>query len=147
MHNRAHPSGFTLIEILIALSTIAALAVVALPLYVSLQTRNDLDVAATEVVSSERRAQTLAQAGSGDTSWGVSIQAGTIVLFQGTSYASRTVASDEIFTMPSTITPSGLTEIVFTKFTGTPASVGTTTLTSVGGVRNIGINAVGTINY
>ena len=55
---------------------------------------------------------------------------------------------DEVFSMPTSITVSGLGEIVFEKFTGEPQNTGTTTLTSVNNeTRSVNINSKGTISY
>ncbi|MDO8260622.1 MAG: prepilin-type N-terminal cleavage/methylation domain-containing protein, partial [Candidatus Magasanikbacteria bacterium] len=53
--------GFTLIEMLLTLTVIALLAGLSAPIYMSFQGRNDLNVANSVVVSSLRRAQTLAR--------------------------------------------------------------------------------------
>lgn len=95
-----------------------------------------------------RRAQTVAQGVDGDTGWGVYLQSGSITLFKGTSYAARDSSFDEAFEVPTSITPTGISEIVFTKFSGIPQTTGTITLTSnTNETRNITINAKGMVNY
>ena len=141
-------AGFTLLEILLSIALIALLAGIAAPVYVSFQVRNDLDIAATTVVQTFRRAQLLSQAVDGDTVWGMNVQSGSITLFQGVSYAARNTNFDEIFDMPESIAPGGLQEVVFSKFSGNPQTTGTTTLTSSNNeVRTINLNEKGTINY
>lgn len=141
-------AGFTLLEILLSIAVITLIAGLGIPVYLSFQTRNDLDIATTEIAQSIRRAQALSQAVDGDTSWGINIQNGSITIFKGTSYAARDTAFDEIFEISTNITPSGVSEVVFTKFTGLPQTTGTSTLTSnMNETRNITINAKGTINY
>lgn len=140
--------GFTLIELLLSLAVIGLVAGVALPVSRSFQVRNDLDIAATTAAQTLRRAQTLARGMDGDTSWGMRVAAGSITLFRGASYATREASLDEVFDVVSTITPSGLTEVVFLKFTGDPTITGTLTLTSSDNeVINLTINAKGTITY
>lgn len=140
--------GFTLLEILLSIALIALLAGIAAPIYQSFQVRNDLDIAANTVAQTLRRAELLSQAVDGDVSWGVSIQSGSITLFQGVSYAGRNSDFDEIFDMPTSITPSGLQEIVFSRFSGEPQTTGTCTLTSsINEIRTITINEKGTIEY
>jgi prepilin-type N-terminal cleavage/methylation domain-containing protein len=149
-HNPVKNAGFTLIEIILSLATIGIIAGISIPVYQSFQVRNDLDIATVEIAQSARRAQILSQAVDGDTSWGVKIQSAStsISIFKGVSYSARDLTFDEIFYLPPSITVSGLSEIVFGKFTGLPVVTGTTTLTSnTNETRNITINAKGTINY
>lgn len=136
--------GFTLLELLLSLAIIALVAGLALPASRAFQTRNDLDIATATVAQTLRRAQALAQGMDGDISWGVRVASGSITLFRGAGDPNF----DEVFDVPATITPSGFTEVVFTKFTGDPTATGTITLTSSDSeVVNVTINAKGTISY
>lgn len=140
--------GFTLIELLLSIAVIAIIAGTGVPVYQSFQNRNDLDIAAVTVAQTLRRAQALAQAVDGDTSWGARAQSGNITLFKGVNYASRDMVYDETFDMPTNIAVSGTQEYVFTKFTGLPQTTGALTLTSVNNeLRNIVINSKGKIDY
>jgi len=140
--------GFTLIEMVLSLGVIAVIFAFSAPIYQSFQVRNDLDIGAVTMVQSLRRAQILSQAMDNDTTWGAKIQSGSIVVFKGASYAGRDTTFDEITSMPTSITPSGVSEIVFTKFTGLPETTGTTTLTSnANETRTITINTKGMVNY
>ncbi len=140
--------GFTLLEMLLSVAILALLAGLGAPIYQSFQVRDDLDIAANTIAGSLRRAQVLSQAVAGDTSWGLSVQSGAITLFRGASYASRSANFDEVFDLPGSIVPSGISEIVYDKFTGEPQVTGTVTLTSnANEIRNITINEKGTITY
>lgn len=148
MRTRCNARGFTLIEALLSLALIALLSGIAIPAYLRLQTRNDLDVATEGVALSLRRAMALSLSMDGDTDWGVRIATGDVTLFKGASYAARDSAYDEVTSMPSSISPSGLNEVVYRKFTGMPQTTGTVTLTSGNGeVQSLSINAYGTITY
>lgn len=142
------PKGFTLIEIILSLATITVIAGISLPIYESFQVRSDLDIATVTIVQSIRQAQILAQASDRDTSWGIHVQNGSITLFKGTGYATRDTSFDELFDMPTSITASGMTEIVCVKFSGLPQTIGTLTLTSnTNETRTITINAQGMVSY
>jgi prepilin-type N-terminal cleavage/methylation domain-containing protein len=140
--------GFTLIELLLSVAVITIITGMSVPIYQSFQVRNDLDIAGVTTAQSLRRAQVLSQAVDGDTSWGVEIQSGNITVFKGASYSARDTTFDEVTEVPTSITPSGLGEVVFTKFTGLPTSTGTVTLTSSANeIRTITINAKGNVEY
>jgi prepilin-type N-terminal cleavage/methylation domain-containing protein len=140
--------GFTLIEVLLSIAAITIIAGFSVPVYQSFQVRNDLDVAATTIALSARRAEMLAQGSDGDTSWGVHVAPDGIVLYKGSGFANRDVSVDETFEMPKSITASGTTEFIFAKFTGLPSSSSTLLLTSSNNeTRTITINAKGMVNY
>jgi prepilin-type N-terminal cleavage/methylation domain-containing protein len=148
MAMRAKRKGFTLPEVMVSLATISAIAAVSIPIYQSFLARNDLDIAAATIAQISRRAQLLAEASDGDTSWGVMLQTGSVTLFKGASYAARDTAYDSAFDVPGSIAPSGLSEVVYAKFTGLPQTTGTYTITSATNeTRNIAINSKGTVSY
>jgi prepilin-type N-terminal cleavage/methylation domain-containing protein len=140
--------GFTLLEILLVVGIISIIAGFSMPVYQSFQVKNDLDIAAQTIATSFRRAQVLAEASDGDNTWGVEVISGSITVFQGVSYAARVAAFDEITSLPPTITPTGLSEVVFDRLTGQALSTGTVTLTtSTGLVRTIALSSKGTVTY
>lgn len=140
--------GFTLIEVLLVMMLIGLLAGIGIPVYHALQTRNDLDIAATAAAQNLRRAQILAQAVDGDAMWGLRLDPGSIVVFKGSSFATRDPGYDETFTIGGTIALSGLSEVVFSKATGLPQTTGTIILTSSASeTRTITINAKGAVSF
>ncbi len=141
-------NGFTLIEILLSVGIIALLSVTLTPVFQSFQVRNDLDVATVSIAQSLRRAQALSQAVDGDTTWGVNIQSASTTVFKGASFVTRDITYDELFDVPLSITPSGLSSTTFAKLSGLPNATGTITLTSnINETRTITINDKGTILY
>lgn len=135
-------------EMLLVVGLLALVAGMAVPVYQSLQNRSELGNTTHALMHALRRAHTLARTGQHDTSWGVHISAQQVTLFQGTSYASRVTDFDEITEIRGSIAVSGDTEYVFAKFTGEPASVGVTTLTSADGVvRTVTVGAKGVITF
>lgn len=140
--------GFTLVEILLVVGLIALISGISIPVYQSFQVKNDLDVAINNTAQTLRRAQIFSQAVNGDSVWGVKVQSGSMVFFKGTSYATRDANYDEIFDMPTNISISGLSEIIFSKLTGFPTATGTLTLTTINNDSGqITINEKGTIAY
>ncbi len=144
MSARGTYGGFALIEIVLSLAALGLVLSIGAPVYLSLQTRNDLDTSASALVQNYRRAQSLARASRGDSPWGVSVGSTSITLFKGASWASRDQSYDEETPLSASITPSGLLSVVFAKFTGIPNATGTTTLTaSIGETRSVFLNARG----
>lgn len=140
-------SGFTLLELLLSVAIISLLAGFSLPVYRTLLSKNDLDIAVVTTAQSLRRAQMLAQAVDGDTTWGVKAQSGSLVIFKGVSFSGRDSNFDETFTVPTTIGLSGVTEITFAKMTGLPISTGTLTLTSESDSKTVNVNQKGMVEY
>jgi prepilin-type N-terminal cleavage/methylation domain-containing protein len=141
-------AGFTLVELLLSVVIIGLLTGLSLPVYESFVRRNDLDLAGQNLAMALRRAETYARASNYDSAWSVEIQTSGITLFQGVTFASRNTAYDETVTIPGSITPSGLGEIQFTKFSAAPNTTGTITLTSsTNDTRTVTINAKGAVNY
>lgn len=144
----ARHRGFTLLEMLLTIAALGIIAGIGAPVYQGMQVRNDLDIAATTIVETARRAQTLATASEGDATWGVYVVSEQIVLFRGTSYVARDTSYDEVTVLPLSIVPTGISELVFSKFTGVPQSTGTIVLTSsTNETRTITINTRGMLAY
>ena len=140
--------GFTLLEVLLSVAVIGILAGAGVPIYQTLQNRNDMDIVVSSFAQSLRRAQLLSQAVANDTTWGVRIRPGFIILFQGQNFMGRDPNFDEEISIPPSIRISGTPEIVFNKFTGIPQTAGTLTLTSVNNeTETLTINTKGTVNY
>lgn len=140
--------GFTMIEITLSVAMLSLIFGMSVPMYRTFSIRNDLDIATNQIAQSLRRAQTLSQVGDGDTSWGVHVSVGSILIYKGASYASRDVSFDEDTSISSSIVPTGLNDVVFGKVTGMPQSTGTFILTSISSeIRNVTINQKGMVEY
>lgn len=135
-------------EVVLSIGMITVITGLSLAVFYGFQSRNDLEVAANTFAQSYYRARTLSQSTEGDSSWGIKVQSGSIVIFKGASYVGRDDNYDEIFEMPSTITTSGVQEIVFAKLTGAPSDSGLTTLNSINNEsKNITTNSKGMISF
>lgn len=140
--------GFTFLEILLVVALVGILAGLSLPIYNIYKERNDIDVAVNTTAGALRRAQVLSQAVDGDTSWGVYIDTNNIIIFKGTNYAGRDTDFDEEYNLSRNFTVSGLSEVVFAKFTGLPQSTGDIILTTNNNEsRTITINSQGMLEY
>lgn len=139
--------GFTLLELLLVMASIVIIAGFSIPLWRNQLIKNDLDVAVVTISQTLKRAQVLSRAVDGDIGWGVKVQSGSITLFKGNTYATRDTNFDETFSLQSTITPTGLSEVDYTKFSGLPGSIGTITLTTEQDNKAITVNAKGMVSY
>jgi len=142
-------AGFTLIEILLTLAIVAILAGLSLPIYFQLKPKNDLDTVALYVVSSLRRAQTLAMSGEHDYSWGVTLETSNVTLYAIDTNGNRVTEYDETDAVPDTITYTGLTTITFKKLTGEPTTAGSIFLTNPNNdvQKTITINQSGLVSF
>lgn len=137
-----------LLEVLLSVVLIAVLAVITIPIYQSFQVKNDLELAVNTVSQTLRRAQIFAESVASDTAWGVFVGSSSITLFRGPSFSSRVTSSDEVFDLPSTISPGGLREFIFLKFSGEPQATGTLTLTSSANeTKSVSVNSKGVVTY
>ena len=127
-----------IIGILITITTVG---------FTSFRSHENLMIAQSGVLEGVRRAQLSAREGKSDSAWGIEFAENTATVFKGASYSGRDMAFDQPLSMPSGVVLSGLTEIVFSKLTGTTTSTGVITLTNQYGTSNITINAKGTLSY
>jgi prepilin-type N-terminal cleavage/methylation domain-containing protein len=140
--------GFTLLEVLLCVAIIGLLAGLSVPVYETFVRRNDLDLTTQSIAMMLQRAETYARAVNRDSVWSVEIQSSKVILFQGTTFATRNTAYDETLSIPTSMVPSGLTEVQFSKMTALPNTTGSITLTSsTNSVNTVTINAKGTVSY
>lgn len=121
-------SGLTLIELLVVVALIFVLAAAGAPILNTFLIRNYVSTTKTKLYSALSKAQVYAATGRGDSAWGVYRSGNTFTVFRGSSYASRTTAFDEQYTVPATVSVSGLSEIVFARLSGTTTNTGTITV-------------------
>ena len=137
--------GFTLVEITIVVALTSLLLVVIIPLALQFfKTQNVTDTTST-LVSSLREAHTKALFQKNDSSFGIKFLAGSYVIFQGSSYASRTQGEDTVVAIPTNTTVSGISEIVFAKRTGISNTTGVILVQSGSKSLSISITTQGII--
>lgn len=143
-----HGKGFTLIEIMLSLTLVSIIGGMIIPMYRTFMIRNDLDIATMTLAQNLRRAQSLSQSSDGDTSWGVHVGVGSILVYKGVNYVLRDPDLDDNTSIPTSIVPTGLVEINFSKTFGTPSATGTFTFTSQSNeIRTVTINEKGMVEY
>ncbi len=140
--------GFTLPEVLLSVALITIIGTMSIPMYRVFMVRDELDSAATTLTQNLRRAQALSRASVGDMTWGVRVGVGSILIYKGANYVLRDSSFDENTSIPTTIVPTGINEINFSKTAGLPSATGTFILTSQANeTRTITINEKGMVDY
>lgn len=147
MRRHVSSAGFTLIEIIMVTAMIGMLVVATVPLTQRYFTRGKMDAVVREFIASTRHAQTLAQSEVDGAAWGVYVGSSFITVFQGDSFALRSVAYDESTSYPASMTITGTVEYDFAQRTGKTVA-GTLTMTDESGdVRTVTVNEFGVIEY
>ena len=140
--------GFTLPEMLLSVTLLGIIGAMVIPSYHTFIVRNDLDIASVTLATNLRRAQSLSQSSDGDMTWGVHVGVGSILIYKGANYILRDSSFDENTSIPTTIVPTGINEINFSKTAGLPSATGTFILTSQANeTRTITINEKGMVDY
>lgn len=143
--NRKSSFGFTLIELLVAISIFLVIGTFSTNFYTGFLTQNAVSNTQDQLLGSLRKAQMYAMAGKAGTNWGVHYDSAThkITVFSGTSYATRTQAYDENYSVNPNISVTGITDIVFTRLTGVPNTSGTIVITGNSETKTITIDSQG----
>lgn len=124
--------GFTAVEVTLTITALGIAGALIIPNYFRYIARNNIEIARQNIAQGIERAKFLSQVGMNDSNWGFSTDAipGRGVLFMGESFALRNTSFDELYSIPETITVSGITEVTFAKVTGNPSVTGEIVLRS-----------------
>lgn len=137
---RCDTKGFTLIEILIAVSVVAILGTMSIVSFRSSRNVRDMTTSAQNALSVIRLAQSKTLAGENDSAWGVHLESNQITLFEGDSYASAISTQDYPFPPSIEITSIALngggSDIIFKRITGQTDTDGTFVVDVIGSPDN-----------
>lgn len=125
--------GFTLLEIVLVIGICVILLAVGLPMTFDLYYRASFESEYNLLTSALQQARSLAIINNNQANHGVYVGTNGYVVFQGASYAGRTVSQDRVYPRATQVTVSGATELVFTALSG---SVASTSLSLTDGTRN-----------
>ena len=145
-------AGFTLVELMIALAIFLVIAASATAIYTKLHTSSGINAAKAELVQALRRTRERSVAGLDNMTYGVHTTATGYTLYRSSASpflydGTRDVPYDQTTTLesPTTLSPA-LTDITFTKGSGTTAAAVTLTLThGTGETKTIMVNRHGSI--
>ncbi|MFA6130875.1 MAG: prepilin-type N-terminal cleavage/methylation domain-containing protein [Patescibacteria group bacterium] len=145
---RVHLPGFSMLEMLLVVATIGILATISIPIYRSILTGNEMQVAREILVRGLRVAELRTQSGAEDASWGVFAQSGSVTIFSGANYVERDPTLDDIYVVSQELNFSGDTEVTFTAPFGQLLTEKTLILSQTGHDSiSITINLEGAIAY
>lgn len=134
--------GFSLIEIILVVGLLLVLAAITVPISGSWFLSNQLHTTTSILVSSIRKAQTYAQANKNNQTWGICLTGSVLRLFSS-SCASPVIKDD--YTLPSSITITGLSTVTFSSLRGEPSLPQFITISDSGTSKTVTINSVGGI--
>ncbi len=140
-------NGFSLVEVIIVIGIFALFLGMSDSIYKFFGSHSNLEMTTNSVVEALRFAESNSVKANGDSNWGVKFFNNQAIVFKGSSYVTRDSTADKSVTFPGDMVLSGADEVVFSKFTGWTSNAGTTTVTNNDGLKNIYINAKGTITY
>ena len=142
MNNRNHKNrGFTFLELTISIGILAVLLVVIIPSFMDFRRNSILNTETQEVLTLVNKARLSAMSSIEDEQYGIHLEAGKLVLFQGDTYIAGAGKNEEhilntALTLSSVVVNGGGSEVVFQKVTGATNQNATTTLLVVGGTAS-----------
>lgn len=135
-------------EILLSVALIGILTGVSIPIYLSFQTKNDVDITTNTLISALNQAKVRSQAGEGDDQWGVKVDADQLTLFKGGNYSARDSSFDEVYIIKGNISFQDTPEIVFERRSGELSTSYSITIAGpFSESRTVTVNEKGTIDY
>ncbi len=139
-------NGFGLIETLLVVVLVFVLWTLSTAFYSRFLLQNAASNTMDQVSSSLRRAQMYSMMGKQGGSWGLHYVPNSLTLFQGGTFATRNPALDQVLTLNPNVQISGLTDVIFTKGSGTTASALTIVITAGSMVKTILLSTEGGIS-
>jgi len=124
--------GFSLVEVLVSVGVLVLIGITSLTSFVSYQRKEALDKNTAKIEALLEQARSMTLSSKDDTQYGVHIESGKLVLFQGNAY-SPAAATNLITNLPGSVIASttlsgGGNDIIFDRIQGTTNEYGTTTL-------------------
>ena len=137
--------GYTVVELLLVIAIVLVLGAAAAPFLSRFYLQVNLDTTEQMLVSSIRKAQDYSMDGKTGSVWGICLNGSAIRIYTGTC-ASPIIHED--YSVPSTVTVSGLSTITFSTGRGEPSATISAVVSSQIGSHTVQINTAGglTIN-
>jgi len=129
--------GFSVLELLVVIGILVVLMASIVPSFLNFRRNSILNTETEELITVINRARLLSVSSKNDQQFGVHLESGKVVLFQGAAYSVGVSTNEEhLFNsalgLSSIVINGGGAEIVFEKVTGATHQNATTTLLATG---------------
>ena len=138
--------GLTLIEILLVLGIFSDIGTLVGVGTSSLLFQSYFTNTVERIVRTLHTAQVYSFSGRNDSSWGVHYEAGKVVLFKGTDYASRDPSFDAVTDIPAVVAITGWNDLYFDRLRGMPSAPLSILVEVSGRAGTISVNEQGGIS-
>ncbi|OGM89353.1 hypothetical protein A3J77_02240 [Candidatus Wolfebacteria bacterium RBG_13_41_7] len=139
--------GFTIIELLIAMTIFVALGALGLFIGIDFYKSHGFNSERNLIISVLQKARNQSLTNINEVKHGVYLKNNEYIIFQGENYLSRDTVYDEVIKANQAITRGGLEEVVFEQLTGNPNITGNITMTNETRSSIISIQNEGRINW
>lgn len=137
--------GFTLIELILTVSLLSFVGLLVMPFSGRFLFSQERSIARDAVEGSVAKARTYALSGKGGSAWGVALEGARLILFRGSTFATRDAAFDESFALHPRVRVVGLGEVVFLPPLGIPRNSATIVISDDTGSETLSLNAYGVL--
>lgn len=139
--------GFSIVEIIVVIAIISIIGSVSVVTYNTLRRAGDVKHASYVFADALKEAKNKAKIMDSNTDWGVNLINNNVIIFSGSSYASRDTSKDKSYEIPNNLIITGPLEIVFNKFSGLPIISGNIIFTNDFGTSTVSVSTNGVVTY
>src|SRR5258708_31801179 len=111
--NIQYQKGFTYIELILVIALVFIFGTMSISFGSRFLTQNAVANATDQLISDFRQAQMTAMMGKQNSNWGVNYASNTITVYKGKSFATRTTAFDATFSVNTSVSITGFSDINF----------------------------------
>lgn len=140
-------NGFTLIELIVVICIMTLMLAIFWPLGMNFYRRETLNKTHQQIVWILKHARANAVNQENNSAFGVQLETGQAILFQGTSFTGRQQNQDVTYTLATSVNVSGAQTIIFAPNTGFVSAPLAINLSIPDVVKEISVNQLGVLEY